>query len=256
MIDIHFHCLPGVDDGPRTWPEAVDLCRMAADGGVDTIVATPHVLRDPWLNEDSSLRDALVSELNDRLGGAPVVVPGCELYISSDVVDLVSKGASGPVTTLNRGRHILLEFPATSIPRDAEESFHELTILGYTVVIAHPERNLVFAQDESRLARFVARGAKVQVTAGSLLGDFGRGALRAAERFWHQGLIDVIASDAHSSSRRPPRLGEARQWAAREWGEEAALALFTQNPKQIISGSDDVANAKGEVSPFGVVSRR
>ena len=39
MIDIHHHCLPGVDDGPRSMNEAEDLCRMAASEGIETIVA-------------------------------------------------------------------------------------------------------------------------------------------------------------------------------------------------------------------------
>ena len=52
MIDIHFHCLPGIDDGPRNWEEAIALCRAAEADGVQTIVATPHVLRDDWLNEN------------------------------------------------------------------------------------------------------------------------------------------------------------------------------------------------------------
>ena len=77
MIDIHFHCLPGIDDGPSTWEEAVDLCRAAGAEGTETIVATPHVLRDPWLNEDRAERDRLLVRLNALLGGKPAVVPGC-----------------------------------------------------------------------------------------------------------------------------------------------------------------------------------
>src|SRR5687768_1989250 len=45
MIDIHHHLLPGVDDGPREMDEAAAMCRMAADEGIEAIVATPHVLR-------------------------------------------------------------------------------------------------------------------------------------------------------------------------------------------------------------------
>ena len=36
MIDLHHHCLPGVDDGPSSLAEAIDLCKMAADEGIDT----------------------------------------------------------------------------------------------------------------------------------------------------------------------------------------------------------------------------
>ena len=43
MIDIHHHCLPGVDDGPRELSEAAEMCAAAAEEGIETIVATPHV---------------------------------------------------------------------------------------------------------------------------------------------------------------------------------------------------------------------
>ncbi len=82
VIDLHFHCLPFIDDGPGSWDDAVALCRMAAEEGVETIVATPHVLRDPWINHDQTERDDLLLRLNDLVGGTPAILAGCELYQS------------------------------------------------------------------------------------------------------------------------------------------------------------------------------
>ena len=103
MIDIHFHCLPGIDDGPVDWDEAVALCRAAGSEGTETIVATPHVLRDPWLNEDPGARAGQVAKLNALLEGRPLILPGCEYWFGSDMLELLEKGEAGPVTTLNRG---------------------------------------------------------------------------------------------------------------------------------------------------------
>ena len=44
--DIHFHLLPGVDDGPATMAESVDLAWAAARDGTSMIVVTPHVRSD------------------------------------------------------------------------------------------------------------------------------------------------------------------------------------------------------------------
>src|SRR3981189_2623924 len=41
-IDIHCHLLPEVDDGPKSWDIAVEMCRMAAADGITHAVATPH----------------------------------------------------------------------------------------------------------------------------------------------------------------------------------------------------------------------
>ena len=234
MIDLHFHCLPGVDDGPDDWDEAVALCRAAADQGTETIVATPHVLRERWLNDDVGARDELVVKLNARLGGHPAVLPGCEFFFSSDVVDLIERGADSPLTTLNRSRYLLVEFPASWVPPNAESIFFELSLLGIQPVIAHPERNMDLARSPARLEALAARGGLIQITAGSLLGAFGRPALAASLEFYRLGLVDVVASDAHSLERRPPLLGEARKMVMEHWGEEAARGLFETNPRAII----------------------
>ena len=44
--ELHFHALHGVDDGPQTLEESVELVRLAAADGTDTVVATPHVRSD------------------------------------------------------------------------------------------------------------------------------------------------------------------------------------------------------------------
>src|SRR5258706_171648 len=111
VIDIHFHCLPGIDDGPSTWEEAVELCRTAKAEGTETIEATPHVMRDPWINEDRAERDRLLVRLNALLGGKPAVGPGCEMFFSSDVIELWESGNAGPLVGVNRGTAPLLEFP-------------------------------------------------------------------------------------------------------------------------------------------------
>lgn len=235
MIDLHFHCLPGIDDGPSTWEEATALCRAAAAAGTRTLVATPHVLREDWINDDPAVRDGLLLRLNTLLGGSPSVLAGCEYYFSADVVQLVERGRWSPLTRLNQSRYLLLEFPPREVPAATEAIFHELSLLEVTPVVAHPERNVVFAQDPDRLDRLVARGAVVQLTAGSLLGDFGRGPRSACNEFFRRGLVHLVASDAHSLDRRPPRLAEARAVARRDWGEETERALFDANPQALLS---------------------
>ncbi|HXA20499.1 MAG TPA: CpsB/CapC family capsule biosynthesis tyrosine phosphatase [Thermoanaerobaculia bacterium] len=236
MIDIHFHCLPGIDDGPSTWEEAVELCRAAEAEGTETIVATPHVMRDPWINEDRAERDRLLVRLNDLLGGKPAVVPGCEMFFSSDVIELWEHGNAGPLVGLNRGTALLLEFPTYSVAPQAEWILHELSVMGVQAVIAHPERNAELARNPKRLASLVAKGAMTQITAASLLGDFGRGPLAAAEDFFARGLVHIVASDAHSIAERPPRLAAARRWAEQRWGTAATLEIFATNPKAVTHG--------------------
>jgi protein-tyrosine phosphatase len=235
VIEIHFHCLPRVDDGPASWDEAVALCRAAAAEGTTRIVATPHVLRGSWANTNPVVRDRLVLALNERLAGPPRVLPGCEYYYSNELISLVKKGPASPLTGLARGHYLLIEFGPGHIPPLIVSVFHELRVLGLNPVVAHPERHLVFARQPKRLAEIAARGALVQITAGSLLGDFGKTAQKACEDFFRLGLVHAIASDAHSMSQRPPRMAPARERVRKKWGADAERGLFVDNPEAILA---------------------
>jgi len=234
LIDIHFHCLPGIDDGPEGWDEAVALCQMAAAEGTTTLVATPHVLRNEWLNDDPADRDLLILKLNTLLGGQPSVLAGSEYFFSSDALELVERGRWSPLTYLNRTRYLLLEFPPGEMPSNAEAIFHEFSLLDVIPIVAHPERNRLFASDPDRLHALVERGAFVQITAGSLLGDFGTGPFEACEEFFRRGLVHFVASDAHSLDLRPPRLAAARERVRRDWGANAEGGLFEANPEALL----------------------
>lgn len=228
MIEIHFHPLPGIDDGPQDWDEAVRLCQAAAADGTEIIVATPHVLRDPWLNEDRAARRALVAELNERLGGTPRVLPGCEYWFTTDAVELVEQAleGKGPLEFLGDTKLLLVEFPFRFSPKPALDAFHELRLLGVTPVIAHPERNDTLADDRALLAAFVERGAKLQVTAASFFPEFGAPELAATLAMYDAGLLHAVASDAHDPDHRPPMLSAAREQVRKHLGDEAAKTLF------------------------------
>jgi protein-tyrosine phosphatase len=196
------------------------------------------VLRDPWMNEDRAARQALVDELNRRLGGAPAVLAGAEAWYTADLPELVEAGEAGPHATLAGSRYLLVEFPPGYVPPQAAAVFHELVVLGRVPMVAHPERNLVFARDLARLGALLDAGAVAQVTAGSLAGDFGRGARRAAEEMIDQGLAHLVASDAHDAARRPPRMAAGRERVRALFGPEAEAGLFDANPAAVLADEE------------------
>lgn len=235
VIDLHFHCLPGIDDGPEDWEGAVALCRAAAVDGITSLIATPHVLRAPWVNEDAAVRDQLILKLNTLLGGRPSILAGCEYFFSADAVDLWEKGRAGPLIGLNRSRYLLMELPHGPLPPTLHGILHELALIKVVPVLAHPERNRAFAEDPGALKELVSRGAVVQITAASLLGLFGDGPLAASEEFLRSGLVHLVASDAHSVAYRPPRLSAARERVRKVWGDEVEMGIFEANPRAVLS---------------------
>ena len=85
----------------------------------------------------------------------------------------------------------------------------------------------------------------MQVTSGSLTGRFGDGAKYWGERMLDDGLVHILATDAHSVNRRPPLLAEGVRIAEKYVGKEEAHRLVFERPRAIL---DDIA--PGKVAPI------
>lgn len=232
MIDIHHHCIPGVDDGAKDMAEAVAMCRIALSEGIETIVATPHVLRGRWTPLTVLDLETRLSRLRDAVGSHPRLLLGTECYFSHDVVEKVTAGAL--VAPLAGSRYFLTEFASDAVPPHADRPFHQLQLARWTPIIAHPERNAVFNAQPDFLAALVAVGARTQITAGSLVGQFGPTAKRSAETWVQAGLVHFVATDAHNVRNRLPVVEQALARLRKIAGAEVAEALMVHNPRAVI----------------------
>jgi protein-tyrosine phosphatase len=231
MIDVHHHCLPGVDDGPKTMSESVDLCRMAADEGIETIVATPHVLRGRWQNTSRASLQSILDNLRGEVGATPQILLGSEYFFGHDMDEML-RGES--ILPLAGGRYVLVEFASHAIPPLVSGPLYRAQLDGWTPLIAHPERNIVFQSNPELLASLIRIGVKTQVTTGSVTGHFGPEAEAAAVDWLRRGWVHVMATDAHNTSKRPPRFLASRRRVTDLVGERITQALFVDNPKSIV----------------------
>jgi len=72
---------------------------------------------------------------------------------------------------------------------------------GITPVLAHPERYSYFREIVDDIIDLIKMGSVLQINAGSLLGYQGTQARFLSEMLLREGLVHVIASDAHRASR-------------------------------------------------------
>ena len=215
MVDIHTHVLPGIDDGAKDMDEAIEMCAVAADDGIDTIVATPHMGCGNYKNDRESVLGAiadLVMALKGR-GISISVLPGADNHVSEQLDKLLQSGEAMAVN--DNGRYVLVEFPRHIMPPRYLDWLFETRLKGLTPIFTHPERHTVIQGDTDRLREWVQRGGLVQITAMSITGDFGPNIRRCAETLLKSHLVHVIASDAHSRNRRRPILSKALK-AAKE----------------------------------------
>jgi protein-tyrosine phosphatase len=230
FVDIHSHVLHGLDDGAKSLDESLAMLAMAAADGVTDIVATPHAnSRYPF---DPALIDERLKELDGR---SPIRVHrGCDFRLQPDTIE--DALAHPEKYAINGRTYLLVEFPELSVFSHTEHVLQRLLDVGLAPVITHPERHRTLPGRHADLARWIQLGCYVQVTAGSFTGLFGQGARSHAYALLERGLVHLVASDAHDTTRRPPLLSGAYQALAAEWGEEETRPLFVDNPRAVVDG--------------------
>lgn len=231
MIDLHFHLLPGIDDGPPDLDASVELARAALATGVDTIVATPHVSLE-WPNTPATILTG-VRRVQARLNelSIPVrVVPGAEVALSRAMEFSDSQLRS---IALAGGRCLLIEVPQAAVMAGLEAQLLHLRKRGHRIVLAHVERCPTFHEDVDLLGRLVDAGILTSLTAGALVGRLGKPLQRFAAQLIASGLIHNVASDAHDCVRRPP--GLAQELADANLSDQTAW-LTEDVPAAILTG--------------------
>ncbi len=235
MIDLHSHLLPGLDDGPRTLKEALRLCRMAVEDGITHAIVTPHIHPGRWDNTRQDILKALPllkRALADE--GIPLHL-GCaaEVRLTDQIMRQVTSGDIPFYGESDGYKIMLLEFPHGVIVPGSEKLVHWLMARGIRPLIAHPERNKEVMRNPGRLKPLIDAGCWLQVTAGSVVGGFGRRAGKIARALLTEDVVTVVASDAHNHRSRPPRLSHAFTAIANEFGQERALRLMRDTPRAI-----------------------
>jgi protein-tyrosine phosphatase len=232
MIDLHCHILPELDDGARSTGDSVAMARQAAQDGIETICATPHIRHD---------HDVRIAEIAPRVAtlqatlqdeGIDVqVLPGGELAetaargLTPAELDCVSLGGAGGWA--------LLEPAPGPLGDGLYEVVDHLAALGARLIVAHPERH-AGADLERRLRALVAQGCLIQWTA-----EF----VRAANDddlvigYARAGLVHLLASDAHSSlAGRPVCLRAAFERLRGVLAEEQVAWMSSTAPRAILAG--------------------
>ncbi len=238
MIDLHSHVLPGIDDGPEDLEESLAFVRMAGQQGTTLLAATPHVRSDhPRVHVDELAERC--TELNELVPPEPdvLVIPGAEVDVfwaqgaTDDELRLASLG--------QHGSDLLVETPYGLLPDSFEDMLFRLSVRGFRVLLAHPERNPTFQRDPERLRELAGRGVLIQITLPSVVSrERGSRSRKLAFALVREGLAHNLASDSHSAGDfRPPALRAGVQAfdelapAYAEWMvTDAAAAILEGEP--------------------------
>lgn len=232
MIDIHSHVLFGVDDGAVTLEDSLAMVAIAAANGTTDLVCTPHA--NLHYRFDPELIRERLGQIAGASGNRVRLYSGCDFHLSFDnIQDAIENPRK---YTIDHKNHLLVEFSELVIFRNTPEILARLYDAGMIPVLTHPERNSLLRQRIDQMEAWVEAGARVQVTAQSLLGEFGSRAKDFCEKLLDRDMVHFVASDAHDCERRPPKLNLAHAWLKRERGEAIADALCIANPRAALAG--------------------
>jgi len=233
VIDLHCHMLPGIDDGAPDLETSLAMARVAVADGISVTACTPHIMPGVYENTGPGIRAAIVA-LQASLDAAQIplkLVQGADVHITPGL----AKGLrEGRIAALNGTRYFLFEPSHHVAPPRLEETVFDVMSAGYLPLVTHPERLTWIESHYETMQRLVRAGAWMQITCGSVTGRFGRRPKYWAERMLDEGLVHVLATDAHNLRNRSPLMAEARDAVAERLGEQAAIDMVLTRPQGVL----------------------
>jgi protein-tyrosine phosphatase len=235
LVDVHCHLLAGLDDGPKDWEQAIAMCQLAWNDGVRAIAATAH--QNPqWPNVTPSRILLETDQLMQRLQAEQLplaVYPTAEVMIGPDIeIDLECDRL---LTISNLMRYLLVELPHGMF-LDLRDMVSRMLKMGVRPILVHPERHpeLLFGNDV--VEDLILRGCLIQVNADSITQQTHPQVTEALRSWARRGIIHLIASDGHSTTRRKPGVSAAYNQIA-EWTDWAtADRICSTNGMAVLEG--------------------
>lgn len=229
MIDIHHHLLWDQDDGSASLEVSLEMARIAAADGITHVACTPHANGN--YEYDPEQITAKIAELQRCLDLEKIPLKlgrGSDFHVTYDNIQLAHKEPTR--FSLNGGGYLLIEIPDRALPPTLHEVFYQMQLDGLIPILTHPERNLTLQGDLKRLVGWLQSGVLIQVTAGSVLGHMGKTAQRISHELLSKRWVHFLATDAHNTTSRPPRMREAMDLVASKYGPDYAHLLCVSNP--------------------------
>ena len=235
LVDMHVHLLAGLDDGPRTREDAVAMCRIAHEEGVQMAAATAHQNDHYPAVTPDRIREA-VGRLRQDLAGAgrPLTVFPCA-EVMADPETPEAWGAGELLSVADRGQYVLLEMPHGAFV-DLRPTAERLRRAGVRPILAHPERNPEFLEEPARLEEMIQAGCLVQVSSGSVTDPPGPRQEKALTGWFRRGLVHLLGSDGHSPRRRAPRMAAAYESIRRRAGGAVADRVCSTHGMAVLQG--------------------
>ena len=233
FMDMHCHCLPGIDDGAKNMDESLQMLKHAYADGIRGVIATPHfhhrrghAPKEVILEKVKEVQEAIREFCPDM-----TIYPGNELYYSNSLPEII---ADEKICTMAGSRYVLIEFSPDTEYAEMRNALLNIQTQGVWPILAHIERYFCLVKKPELAAELADMGIYLQVNAGGVLGHYGRKEKHLIKKMFSKGKISFVATDAHDTERRKQELSEAAEYVRKKFGEATMEACFFKNPQTVI----------------------
>jgi protein-tyrosine phosphatase len=233
VIDTHCHLLPGLDDGPASTADSVQLARRLAEEGVRRVVCTPH-----WSHRYPTPIEASLDRLEETRSDLQAVGVMLELDLAAELsVERALRARSEDLhSRAIAGRFVLVEL-VSGLPEDAPAAVaRRLEDERLEPVFAHPERWLATRRRVDLLDELQRRGAWLQVVVPSLLGSSRPEVWEAAWELITTNRADLVGTDAHRAGGRRVQVRALAELLDARCGSERRRELLEHAPSRLLAG--------------------
>lgn len=192
---MHSHLLAGIDDGVRSWEEAIQVIREFHRLGYRKLITTPHIMSDYYRNEPAGIKQKL-TELQALLiqeGIDLKMEAAAEYYLDEELLRKIEN--KEPLLTFG-GSYLLFETNFLTEPYQLKDFIFKVITQGYKPILAHPERYQYMTMEKAEELK--DRGVLLQVNIPSLVGFYSKPIQKLAEKLIEKKWVDLIGSDCHN----------------------------------------------------------
>lgn len=231
FVDLHNHCLFGLDDGARDL--ATSRAMLAALGalGFSEVYATPHQLAARFLPDRAAIDRALAEVRAAAPAAAPTLRLGFENMWDDVFFERTQRDA---IPSYDDGDAFLVELPVAALPVGVADHLFRFRMSGKAPVLAHPERYQALWTDVGLADRLRKQCAFV-VDLAALAGYHGKPQQKAARRYVEDGWAAAVATDAHTVE-DVRTAAEGVAWIEKKLGARTVERLLDDGPRAILLG--------------------
>ena len=132
------------------------------------------------------------------------------------------------------GKYVLFDFWADTVPEYLFPGVEQLLAMGFTPIMAHPERIRVMQREPAVVERLTKMGLLLQCNTWCLTDRVGTPTRDLSERWLRDGRYFMLGTDCHNAHTLPIRFEGLRR-AIEMVGEQAVRELTVTNPEKLLA---------------------